>query len=526
VTELGGPMHELAAPATVTPAGELEATAILDDRTLGLLERKPRARRRGWLVHRVLLGADVLGLLSAFLVAQLIFADEAPSDRIAPAAELVLFLATLPVWIVVAKLYGLYDRDEERTDHTTADDLVSVFHVVTVGCWLLFSVGWLSGMARPNVAKLFLFWGLAILLVTIGRAAARGICRRQSAYMQNTVIVGAGDVGQVVARKLLQHPEYGINLVGFVDSQPRERRDDLEHLTVLGSPDELLEIIDRLDVERVIVAFSGERHEHTLELIRSLKSRWVQIDIVPRLFELVAPGVGIHTVEGLPLVSLPPFKLSRSSRVLKRAMDVTFSTLGLVLLAPILALLALMIKLDSKGPVFFRQVRMGAADQTFRIFKFRTMTADADERKSEVAHLNRHAKPGGDPRMFKISGDPRVTRVGRFLRRYSLDELPQLLNVLKGEMSLVGPRPLILDEDRHIEDWGRKRLDLKPGMTGLWQVLGRSGIPFDEMVKLDYIYVTTWSLGHDLLLLLRTVPSVLRPDRTEAATSPSTAPTL
>jgi lipopolysaccharide/colanic/teichoic acid biosynthesis glycosyltransferase len=160
--------------------------------------------------------------------------------------------------------------------------------------------------------------------------------------------------------------------------------------------------------------------------------------------------------------------------------------------------------------VFFRQVRMGQRNRTFRIVKFRTMSADAEQRKAEVAHLNRHARNGGDPRMFKIPDDPRVTRVGRFLRRYSLDELPQLINVLKGEMSLVGPRPLILAEDQHVVDWARSRLDLKPGITGLWQALGNSAIPFEEMVRLDYLYVTSWSLGKDCRLLLRTIPAVVR----------------
>jgi lipopolysaccharide/colanic/teichoic acid biosynthesis glycosyltransferase len=169
---------------------------------------------------------------------------------------------------------------------------------------------------------------------------------------------------------------------------------------------------------------------------------------------------------------------------------------------------ALAIKIDSPGPVFFRQVRMGKDDHSFRIFKYRTMTADADLRKSEVAHLNKHLDD--DARMFKIPDDPRVTPIGRLLRRYSLDELPQLLNVLVGDMSLVGPRPLILDEDQHVGGWARRRLHLKPGITGLWQVLGRDGIPFEEMVKLDYLYVTSWSLSGDLSLLLRTLPMMAR----------------
>jgi lipopolysaccharide/colanic/teichoic acid biosynthesis glycosyltransferase len=173
-------------------------------------------------------------------------------------------------------------------------------------------------------------------------------------------------------------------------------------------------------------------------------------------------------------------------------------------------LVALAIKLDSKGPVIFRQVRMGCGEQTFRIFKFRTMTADADNRKAEVAHLNQHLSNGGDPRMFKIPNDPRETRVGRFLRRYSLDELPQLINVVRGQMSLVGPRPLILDEDQHIECWGRQRLNLKPGITGPWQVMGRTEIPFEEMVRLDYLYVTDWSLLNDSKLILKTLPAIVR----------------
>jgi lipopolysaccharide/colanic/teichoic acid biosynthesis glycosyltransferase len=189
-------------------------------------------------------------------------------------------------------------------------------------------------------------------------------------------------------------------------------------------------------------------------------------------------------------------------------MDILISFVGLLVLAPAFLFIAAAIKLDSRGPVFFRQVRMGSGDSRFHILKFRTMVADADAHKGEVVHLNKHA--GSDERMFKAPNDPRVTRVGRFLRRYSIDELPQLVNVLLGDMSLVGPRPLIPEEHRHVDGWGLKRLDLKPGITGLWQVLGRDDIPFGEMVELDHRYVTTWSLFEDLRLLLRTVPVVLR----------------
>ena len=249
---------------------------------------------------------------------------------------------------------------------------------------------------------------------------------------------------------------------------------------MIGNLGQIPELVRQFEIERVIVAFSATHDAEMLEMIRELNGLDVQVDIVPRLFEVVGPQTTIHGAEGLPLLGLPSAGLPWSSLLLKRTMDVTLSTVGLVLLAPLLAVAAVAIKLDTRGPVFFRQVRMGQRDRPFLILKLRTMTADADERKHEIAHLNKHSD--GDDRMFKAPHDPRVTRVGRFLRRYSLDELPQLVNVLRGDMSLVGPRPLIPEEDRHVEGWARRRLDLKPGITGLWQVLGSDDIPFGEMV--------------------------------------------
>ena len=490
-----------------------EMTATVDERTLEILDRRRRTtvvKGRGWLVRRMLLTADLVGLIAAMALAEWLVNRHNNVGVLSAQTEIVTFLITLPGWVVVAKLYGLYDHDEERTDHSTTDDVGGVFHMITVCTWLFAAGSYVTGLAHPSLPKLVIFWGAAIAFVSVGRATARSLARRNAAYTQNTVIVGAGDVGQLIAKKLLQHPEYGINLVGFVDAQPRERREDLEHLSLLGDPSRLPAIVRLFGVERVIIAFSTESHEHTLDLIRSMKDLDVQIDIVPRLFELLGPGVGIHTVEGLPLVGLPPLRLSRSSRFLKRTADISLSVVALALLTPAFAVVALAIKLDSRGPVFFRQVRMGSGNKTFRITKFRTMAADAEERKPEVAHLNQHLAPGADARMFKVPDDPRVTRVGRTMRRYSLDELPQLINVLMGQMSLVGPRPLILDEDQHVERWARERLNLKPGITGPWQVLGRNGIPFEEMVRLDYLYVTSWALLGDLKLIGRTVPVLLR----------------
>jgi exopolysaccharide biosynthesis polyprenyl glycosylphosphotransferase len=256
----------------------------------------------------------------------------------------------------------------------------------------------------------------------------------------------------------------------------------------------------------VIVAFSNDSTDRTIDLVRSLHRPDIQVDVVPRLFDLVGPSCEIHSLEGIPLLGIPSLRLSRASRTLKRALDLALATGALIVLLPLFAATAVAIKLDTPGPIFFRQRRMGEGGRPFSIFKFRTMVVDAESRKAELVHLNKHAQPGSDPRMFKIPDDPRITRVGKILRRYSIDELPQLINVVQGKMSLVGPRPLIPEESQHVDRWARKRMDLKPGITGLWQVLGRSDIPFEEMVKLDYLYVTTWSFWQDISLMFRTIP--------------------
>jgi exopolysaccharide biosynthesis polyprenyl glycosylphosphotransferase len=484
---------------------------LVDDRTRNLIhKRRGSDRRRGWLVRRALAAADAAGILLAFALTEIFFPPdvEPQFDRFGTQIEVMLFALTLPLWIVLGRIYHLYSSDEERTDHSGVDDFFSVFNMVTVGSWLFFALAYVFDFANPSFPKLALFWAFAIVLVPVCRTIARALCRRSDTYVLNTLILGAGHVGQRVAKKLLQHPEYRVNVVGFVDEHPRARTDGLEHLGVVGRPAEMPEIVSGLGVDRVIVAFSQHPHGETLEIIRDLNQRGVQVDVVPRLFEALGPHATMHAAEGLTLIGLPPAHWSRSSLLFKRATDIVISFVGLLVLAPAFLFIAAAIKLDSRGPVFFRQVRMGQGNSRFRILKFRTMVADADAHKGEVVHLNKHA--GSDERMFKAPNDPRVTRVGRLLRRYSIDELPQLVNVLVGDMSLVGPRPLIPEEHRHVDGWGRKRLDLKPGITGLWQVLGRDDIPFGEMVELDHRYVTTWSLFEDLRLLLRTVPVVLR----------------
>jgi exopolysaccharide biosynthesis polyprenyl glycosylphosphotransferase len=458
----------------------------------------------------MLLAADLLALTAAFGVVEAVFRDN--HGDIGIGLEAVIFLFLLPLWVLAAKLYGLYDRDEERATHSTADEVVSVFHLVTVGVWLFYATSWLFGFASPDQAKLATFWFLALVSIAAARSAARTLARRQSAYVQNAVIVGAGEIGQLIGRKLLQHPEYHINLVGFVDAQPREKRRDLGDIPVLGTPEQIVEIVHRNDVDRVIVAFSRDSHERMLELLQAIRTDHVHIDLVPRLFEAVGANVGIHTLEGLPLVGLPASGISRSSRFLKRGFDVIGSATLLAILAPLLLVISLMIRRDSRGPVFFRQARLGMGLTEFTLLKFRTMYegTDAAPHREYVKQIMRSDALPGSNNLYKLERDDSITRVGRWLRKTSLDELPQLINVLRGEMSLVGPRPLIPYELELLSTHHFERFLVPAGLTGLWQVEGRAHTTFGEALDLDVAYARGWSLGLDLRLLLRTPLVIFR----------------
>jgi exopolysaccharide biosynthesis polyprenyl glycosylphosphotransferase len=241
-----------------------------------------------------------------------------------------------------------------------------------------------------------------------------------------------------------------------------------------------------------------------LNLVRTLKAGGVRVSVLPRLLEVVGSSVEFDDLHGVTVMGVRRFELTRSSAAVKRAFDLMWASLGLLAISPLMILTAVAIKLDSRGPVFFRQLRVGRYGKQFHIFKFRTMVDDAEAQKDALRHRN-EAQEG----LFKLVDDPRVTRVGRLLRKSALDELPQLLNVLRGEMSLVGPRPLVVDEDVRVQGWHRRRLELTPGMTGPWQILGPTRVPLREMVAIDYLYVANWSLWTDMKILLRTIPCVV-----------------
>lgn len=500
-------------PDTLRPVSPVPSvTPPAEWSELARKRRRGIVGRRGTFVRRALVVTDVLALTGAFLLAEWMFGVQYPvgENRLAGRTEYVVFFASLPLWLLILNLHGLYGRDEERTDHSSADDIVPVFHSVTAGVWLFQGAAWLTQLAQPKFPKLFFFWIIALCLAALGRAVARQICRRSPAYIQNAVIVGADASGQLIARKLLQHPEYGLNLLGFVDSRPVQLGPPIEQLPYLGTTAELTELVRDRDVERVIVAgLAGDESE--IELVHRLKRVDVKIDIVSRLFEVLGPGVGTHKIESVLLLGLAPARPARTALVLKRVLDLVAAAVILVLTAPLLAWIAWRVHRDSPGPIFFRQTRLGLDMREITMLKFRTMKVDADE-DSHREYINqimdRRAAPSGNG-LYKLERTNDVTPVGRWLRRTSLDELPQLVNVLKGDMSLVGPRPCLPYEVDHFEPHHFERFSVPPGITGLWQVTARARSTYIEALEMDVAYARGWSLGLDLWLLARTPSQLL-----------------
>jgi exopolysaccharide biosynthesis polyprenyl glycosylphosphotransferase len=486
---------------------KVEAVELKTPPTLAERRRHSTVRRRGRLVRRALLLADAVALSIAFLVTEHVYGRSYPSwdNRLANSTEIVVFFATLPFLLFILKLYGLYRQDEERTDHSTADDVIPVFNGVTVGIWLFQGGAWATQLAQPKFPKLITFWALSLVLVIVGRTLARQVCRRSPSYIQNTVIVGADELGRLVARKLLQHPEYGLNLIGFVDVEPPEVVGMIGDLPYLGVPDELPDLLRERDVERVIVAGRVADASET-EMVHALKEHDVQIDIVARLFDVVGPGVDIHSVEGVAMLGLPPTRLSSLALASKRSIDILGASLLLLASAPLFAWIAWRIRRDSEGPVFFRQTRLGFNMRELSIVKFRTMHVDADQgtHREYIRQIMDVASEPNDNGLFKLDRSGDVTAYGRFLRRTSLDELPQLWNVLRGDMSLVGPRPCLRYETEHFKPHHFERFSVPAGITGLWQVTARSRSTFLEALEMDVAYARGWSLGLDLWLLART----------------------
>ena len=455
----------------------------------------------------------IAGQRGAVLAKMLVFGDALSAAVAAAIAVLVVGFAgwdgffyvagAVVLWPTAAFSIGLYRGDQLAAWASAVPEVPRSFVAILLITWPLFGIAAATSISNPMLLTVITVLGIAVL-ASISRTVVRAGLHKSDVLRQRTVILGSGVVAGQVVEKLTKNAQFGLAPIGIVD----------DDVYAPGSPDlpwlgrfaDLREIIEQQQAERVIIAFSRASHEELLESIRACRDAGVAVDVVPRLFEFLDGVRALDQVGGLPLLSIGTPALTSISMAAKRTLDVIGSLALLTLFAPVMLAIAVAIKLESRGPVFFRQPRAGRGRTSFRLIKFRSMYVDAEERKAEMENLNE----AGDGVMFKIRKDPRVTRVGRILRRFSLDELPQLFNVLVGEMSLVGPRPLIFPETAALEKgWHLRRLELRPGLTGPWQVYGRSQNPFQEMVRFDYQYVAGWSLARDIEILLATIPAVI-----------------
>ncbi len=416
-----------------------------------------------------------------------------------------LALGALTVWTVfVFYAIGLYRKPRHSIGWSTLVEAVRGLTALTTACWTALLVLY-AATGSPHVIGVPLaFWAVAVVSVPVARWLSRSVFWSEPALTERVLIVGAGEVGHLVAAKLRRRRDLHMDVIGFLDDGEPRRNGDGPAPPILGTLEDLAGVIRKRHITRVIVAFSQARHQRFLDVVRTCADADVRVNIVPRLFEVISSRAGVDEIEGIPLLDVANVELSPFNMSVKRAFDLVAGGLLCVAALPVVGALAVIVKIDSRGPVFYRQERMGRGGKVFRIFKMRSMADGADKMRDELADQNEYSGP-----MFKIKEDPRMTRAGTWMRRWSLDEVPQILNVMKGDMSLVGPRPLLVSEAAQCEGWTQKRLDITPGITGLWQVSGRNDIPFDEMVKLDYMYVTGWSLSWDVKLLLQTVGAVL-----------------
>ncbi len=456
--------------------------------------------RRDWFLRRLLALSDVVCLALAMAVTM----AAAGGTRVYSwQGHLLYGLITLPAWVVLFKVYGLYERDAKRLSHSTLDDLPSLFHCLLSGCLLMWCWFVVVAPAKLMFAAILTFGALAMVLVLAGRALTRaGFLRLVSP--ERVLLIGTGEASGALIEKMRARASLRLEPIGMVSCDPSAGA--AVALAQLGRLEDvdLPDLLAEHRVARVVVADVELERDRLLDVVRDCRTASVKVCLLPLTFSALGPAVEVDDVQGITVLAINPLVLARSSRIAKRCLDLAGAGLLSILALPLLLALAVAIKLDSPGPVFFRQERIGRGAARFRLVKLRTMARDAEARRAELLAQSK------DPGWLHLEHDPRITRVGRLLRLSSLDELPQLWNVLRGDMSLVGPRPLVAAEDRMVNGWGRGRLDLTPGITGLWQVLGRTSIPFEEMVKLDYLYVTNWSLWGDVRLILRTLPVVLR----------------
>jgi exopolysaccharide biosynthesis polyprenyl glycosylphosphotransferase len=450
-----------------------------------LADESSRRERR---LRRALALSDVLALFIALAVSVTL----ASPDPLTPFA-----LLLVPAVVGAAKILGLYESDDQRIRKTTAEELPRLAQLggmLVLGVWL--ADEWLIGGPAGKDQALVL--GLVfVACAVLGRRAVRKLVNRDLPR-ERCLFIG-DEFSHARLKTIFERHELPADLVGHLPIKEAMIDGTLD---LAGRPQGLLEIIAEAGAHRVIIGPHGFTNAMTFELLEAARAAGTRVSLLPDMLEVVGSSVDFDDLYGVTLLGVRHSELSRSSHRLKRGFDMIGALLVLLVTSPLMAIVALAVRLDSRGPVFFRQWRVGREGEPFEILKFRTMVDGADQLKESLRELN---EADG---LFKITDDPRITRVGRVLRRTSLDELPQTFNVLRGQMSLVGPRPLVADEDGRILGARRGRLRLTPGMTGQWQISGSARVPLEDMVKLDHLYVSNWTLWGDVKILLRTVPYV------------------
>jgi len=419
------------------------------------------------------------------------------------------YTAYLPfqVWYTVLLLLflyldGVYIR---RRGGSWFEDLYRLGNATTTVIVILIAATFIF---QPLFYSRLLFIEVAVLTIVglsgarLARRLAQGQLRKHGQGVDRVLIVGAGETGRAVMRNLVARPELGYHVVGFVDDDPAKGH--LGRFKALGQLDNVESVLKTERIDEVIITLPWMYHRKIIGLVRACETLGARARVVPDLFQLALNRVDFDDIGGIPLIGIKEATIPRVGRIVKRLLDIVLAVVGLGGGLPLWLLLALAIRAESPGPVIFRQTRIGENGQPFAVYKFRSMRHGAHEEKEHLKNFNEASGP-----LFKIKKDPRRTHVGRFIRRTSLDEIPQLLNVLRGEMSIVGPRPGLPEEVAQYQPWHRQRLEVAPGLTGLWQVSGRSDLSFDEMCLLDIYYIENWSLGLDLTIMLRTIPRVL-----------------
>jgi exopolysaccharide biosynthesis polyprenyl glycosylphosphotransferase len=454
---------------------------------------------------------DVLLINLAFIIAYWLryslqlFAAVDAANFVPYRAFIPISLALTALLLGIYKLNGVYDQPRGASwfdevyrllTGTATGIIVMVFVIVFLFQPLLYS------------RLVFFYAGVLVTVLLsasrLARRVVRDYLRKKGLGVDRLLIVGAGEVGRTVMRHVVAQPSLGYHVVGFVDDDPDKGSTDIGRFKALGSTANIPRLVKELVVDEAIITLPWMYHRKIVSIIAQCEREQVRVRIVPDMFQMTLSHLDVEDLGGIPMIGVREISISRGQMLYKRVLDVVISSLGLILLLPVFALIAVLIRLDSPGPAFFTQIRVGKGEKLFACYKFRSMRRGADAEKDDLLAFNEADGP-----IFKIRDDPRITRVGRVLRRTSLDELPQLFNVLRGHMSVVGPRPAPPAEVQRYQVWHKRRLEVAPGMTGLWQVSGRSELSFDEMVLLDLYYIENWSPVLDLQIMLRTFPKMI-----------------